>query len=66
VAGEVVEQAAKLGAIRVGRERLEAVDHDHSGSALLDQRSHLIEDAGEPALVESRAEVLVENRVADR
>ena len=52
VAGEVVEEAAKLGGLRVGRERLEAVDHHDPRTALLDQRSHLLEDAGEAALVE--------------
>ena len=48
MAGEFVEEVAKLGGLRVGRECLEAVDHDDSRAALLDQRSHLLEDAGEP------------------
>ena len=65
-AGEVVEEAAKLGRLRIRRERLEAVDDHDPRTALLDQRSHLLEDAGEAALVERRAEVLVEDGVADR
>ena len=66
MAGEVVEEAAELGGLRIGRERLEAVDHHDPRTALLDQRSHLLEDAGEAALVESRAEILVEDGAADR
>ena len=66
MAGEIVEEAAKLGSLRVGGERLEAVDHDDSRAALLDQRGHLLKDAGEAALIESWAEVLVEDRIADR
>jgi hypothetical protein len=66
VASEIVEKASKLGGLRVGRECLEAVDHDDSRAALLDRPGHLLEDAGQAALVESRAEVLVEDRVAYR
>src|SRR5881227_4389593 len=36
VTGEVVEEAAELGARRIGRERLEAVNHDDARTALLD------------------------------
>ena len=53
LAGKVMEEAAKFRRLRTGRERLEAVNHQDPRTALLDQRSHLLEDTGEAALVES-------------
>ena len=48
-------------------QRLEAVDRDDPRPPLLDQRADALGDGGEPALAgHGRAEVLVEDRPADR
>src|SRR3989442_8104126 len=48
---EVMEEAAKLRARRLGRERLEAVDDAQTGTALLDEGTHPLEDTVQSALV---------------
>ena len=52
--------------VGVRRKRSEAVDDGECRAALLDQLSHLLEDARKAILVEHGAEILVEDEVADR
>src|SRR5919197_2091202 len=65
-AGEVVQELAKLGPLRVRRQCLEAVDDDQPRAALLDQLAHLLDHTVEAPLVEHPAEIVVEDGMADR
>lgn len=65
--GQLMQEVAELAiAIRERLERLEAVDHDEPGAALLDHAGDLLDDARQPVTVDDRAEILVENRSPDR
>ena len=66
--GEVVQEAPERPRVIGERgQRLEAVDRDDPRPALLDQRGDPLGDGGEPVLAgHRRAEVLVEDRPADR
>src|SRR5439155_19336657 len=66
VAGEVVEESAKVGPRRVRRERLEAVDDDDPGTALLEEGADPLGHPVQAMLVEDCAEIVVEDRAADR
>ena len=66
--GEVVQEPPELArVVRERRQRLEAVDRDDPGLVRLDQRVDPLGDGGQPTLAgHGRAEVLVEDRAADR
>ena len=66
--GEVVQEAPEPArVIRERAQRLEAVDRDDPRPSLLDQRADPLGHGGQPALAgHGRAEVLVEDRPADR
>ena len=58
VAGEVVEESAKVGPRRVRRERLEAVDDDDPGTALLEEGADPLGHPVQAMLVEDCAEIV--------
>ena len=66
--GEAVEEAPELARVIGERgQRLEAVDREDPGPVLLDERGDAVDDGAEAALAgDGRAEVLVEDRPADR
>ena len=63
-----MEEAPELACV-IGKrgQRLEAVDRDDSRAVFLDERADALGDGGEAALAgDGRAEVLIEDRPADR
>ena len=67
VAGQIMEEPAERSVVgRVGPERLEAVDHHQRRTSLAEQFDELGQHAGEPAVVQALAEVLVDDARPDR